>query len=246
MHDTLASPPAAAPLETSILAPCDTFPRRHLGSGENEVAEMLATLGLGSLDALIDAAVPAKIRLAEPMKLSAGRGENESLAELRGIARKNHLCKNYLGQGYSDCITPPVIQRNILENPGWYTAYTPYQAEISQGRMEALVNFQQMVCDLTGLDIANASLLDEATAAAEAMHIAHAVSKQADAHAIFVSERCHPQTIAVVQTRAEPLGIKVIVGDETTFDFAEKPLVNDFWSEPAMLYECPVVALLIT
>ena len=184
---------------------------------------MLATLGLGSLDALIDAAVPAKIRLAEPMKLPAGRGENESLAELRGIARKNHLCKNYLGQGYSDCITPPVIQRNILENPGWYTAYTPYQAEISQGRMEALVNFQQMVCDLTGLDIANASLLDEATAAAEAMHIAHAVSKQADAHAIFVSERCHPQTIAVLQTRAEPLGIKVIVGDETTFDFAEKP-----------------------
>ena len=184
---------------------------------------MLATLGLGSLDALIDAAVPAKIRLAEPMKLPAGRGENESLAELRGIARKNHLCKNYLGQGYSDCITPPVIQRNILENPGWYTAYTPYQAEISQGRMEALVNFQQMVCDLTGLDIANASLLDEATAAAEAMHIAHAVSKQADAHAIFVSERCHPQTIAVVQTRAEPLGIKVIVGDETTFNFAEKP-----------------------
>ena len=214
MHDTLSTPPATAPLETSILAPCDTFPRRHLGSSETEVAEMLATLDLPSLDALIDAAVPEKIRLTAPMDLPAGRGEHESLAELRGIAGKNRVFKNYIGQGYSDCITPPVIQRNILENPGWYTAYTPYQAEISQGRMEALVNFQQMVCDLTGLDIANASLLDEATAAAEAMHMAHAVSKHADANAIFVSERCHPQTIAVVQTRAEPLGIKVIVRSE--------------------------------
>ena len=223
MLDTLSTPPAAAPLETSLLAPCDTFPRRHLGSGETEVAEMLATLGLPSLDALIDAAVPEKIRLAGPMNLPAGRGEHESLAELRAIAGKNRVFKSHIGQGYSDCITPPVIQRNILENPGWYTAYTPYQAEISQGRMEALVNFQQMVIDLTGLDIANASLLDEATAAAEAMHMAHAVSKHADANAIFVSERCHPQTIAVVQTRAEPLGIRVIVGDEAAFDFAEKP-----------------------
>ncbi len=222
MHDTLSTPPAAVPLETSILAPCDTFPRRHLGSGKSEVAEMLATLGLASMDALIDAAVPEKIRLAAPMDLPAGRGEHESLAELRAIAGKNRVCKNYLGQGYSDCITPPVIQRNILENPGWYTAYTPYQAEISQGRMEALINFQQMVCDLTALDIANASLLDEATAAAESMHIAHAVSKDAAAKVIFVSERCHPQTIAVVQTRAEPLGIKVIVGDEAAYDFAEK------------------------
>ena len=223
MHDTLSTPPAAAPPATPILAPCDTFPRRHLGSEKAEVAEMLTTLGLASLEALIDAAVPEKIRLAAPMDLPAGRGEHEALAELRAIAGKNRVFKSYLGQGYSDCITPPVIQRNILENPGWYTAYTPYQAEISQGRMEALVNFQQMVCDLTGLDIANASLLDEATAAAEAMHIAHAVSRHADAHAIFVSERCHPQTIAVVQTRAEPLGIKVIVGNEAAFDFAEKP-----------------------
>ncbi len=184
---------------------------------------MLAVLEHGSLDELIDAAVPAKIRLAEPLKLPTGRGEHETLAELRDIAAKNQVFKNYIGQGYSDCIVPPVIQRNVLENPGWYTAYTPYQAEISQGRMEALINFQQMIIDLTGLDISNASLLDEATAAAEAMHIAHAVSKQTEGHAIFVSERCHPQTIAVVQTRAEPLGIKVIVGDEATFDFAEKP-----------------------
>jgi len=223
MHDTLTSPPAAVPLATTILAPCDTFPRRHLGSNESEVAEMLATLGLATMEALIDGAVPAKIRLEAPLHLAAGHGEHDSLAELRVIAGKNQVFKNYLGQGYSDCLTPPVIQRNILENPGWYTAYTPYQAEISQGRMEALVNFQQMVCDLTALDIANASLLDEATAAAEAMHIAHAVSKHADAHVILVSERCHPQTIAVVQTRAEPLGIKVIVGDEAAFDFAAKP-----------------------
>ena len=181
---------------------------------------MLSLLGQPSLDSLIAAAVPAAIRLAQPLSLPPGRGEHETLAELRDIAAKNRVALSYIGQGYSDCITPPVIQRNILENPGWYTAYTPYQAEISQGRMEALVNFQQMVIDLTGLDIANASLLDEATAAAEAMHMAHALS--GDAHAIFISERCHPQTIAVVQTRCEPLGVKVIVGDEAAFDFSEK------------------------
>jgi len=183
---------------------------------------MLDLLSYPSLDALTDAAVPANIRLREPLRLPVGAGESASLAELRKLADRNRLFKNYLGQGYSGTMVPPVIQRNILENPGWYTAYTPYQAEISQGRMEALVNFQQMVIDLTGLDIANASLLDEATAAAEAMHMAHAVSKDAHAQAIFVSERCHPQTIAVVQTRAEPLGIKVIVGDEAAFDFQEK------------------------
>ena len=217
MHETRAH----AEHSTS-LAPLDTFPRRHLGSTADEVAQMLETVGEKSLDALIDSTVPAAIRLAQPLRLPAGRGENETLVELRGIAGKNVVAKNYLGQGYSDCIVPPVIQRNILENPGWYTAYTPYQAEISQGRMEALINFQQMIIDLTGLDIANASLLDEATAAAEAMHIAHAASKDASAHTIFVSERCHPQTIAVIQTRAEPLGIKVIVGCESAFDFAEK------------------------
>ena len=217
MHETRAH----AEHSTS-LAPLDTFPRRHLGSTADEVAQMLETVGEKSLDALIDSTVPAAIRLAQPLRLPAGRGENETLVELRGIAGKNVVAKNYIGQGYSDCIVPPVIQRNILENPGWYTAYTPYQAEISQGRMEALINFQQMIIDLTGLDIANASLLDEATAAAEAMHIAHAASKDASAHTIFVSERCHPQTIVVIQTRAEPLGIKVIVGCESAFDFAEK------------------------
>jgi glycine dehydrogenase len=222
MHDTLSHSPDAVPGEPSIFAPGDTFPRRHLGSNESEVSQMLETLGFQSLDALIDSAVPAKLRHAEPLDLPAGLGEYETLAELRAIAAKNLIFKSYIGQGYSDCIVPPVIQRNILENPGWYTAYTPYQAEISQGRMEALINFQQMVIDLTGLDIANASLLDEATAAAEAMHMAHAVNKSDDARAIFVSERCHPQTIAVVRTRAEPLGIEVVVGDEAKFDFGGK------------------------
>ncbi len=216
MHD-----PRAQSEHSISLAPLDTFPRRHLGSNGDEIAQMLETVGAKSLDALIDSTIPAGIRLQENLRLPAGRGEHETLAELRAIAGKNSVFKNYIGQGYSDCIVPPVIQRNILENPGWYTAYTPYQAEISQGRMEALINFQQMVIDLTGLDIANASLLDEATAAAEGMHIAHAACKDAAADAIFVSERCHPQTIAVVQTRAEPLGIKVIVGCESTFDFAE-------------------------
>ena len=207
---------------TISLAPLDTFPRRHLGSTADEVAQMLEVVGAKSLDALIDSTIPAAIRSAQSLRLPAALGESEMLAELRAIAAKNQVFKNYIGQGYSDCIVPPVIQRNILENPGWYTAYTPYQAEISQGRMEALINFQQMVIDLTGLDIANASLLDEATAAAEAMHMAHAACKDAAVNAIFLSERCHPQTIAVVQTRAEPLGIKVIVGDEAAFDFAEK------------------------
>ena len=183
---------------------------------------MLGLLGQPSLDSLIDAAVPRGIRLDRALDLPAGRGEHESLAELRSIACQNTVLKNYLGQGYHDCITPPVIQRNILENPGWYTAYTPYQAEISQGRMEALVNFQQMIIDLTALDIANASLLDEATAAAEAMNMAHGVSKDADAQTIFVSQGCHPQTIEVVRTRAEPLGIEVVVAEESAFDFTAR------------------------
>ncbi|MEA3208798.1 MAG: glycine dehydrogenase [Chthoniobacter sp.] len=220
MHDTPAL--AAPPPVSELLAPGDSFVRRHLGATAEEIAQMLATLGRPSLAALIDAAVPAKIRLEKPLALPPCRGEHETLAELRAIAAKNNVFRNYLGQGYSDTITPPVIQRNILENPGWYTAYTPYQAEISQGRMEALINFQQMVIDLTGLDVSNASLLDEATAAAEAMHIAHAVHRDPETRAIFVSEVCHPQTIAVIQTRAEPLGIKVLVGDAAAFDFCTK------------------------
>ncbi len=202
----------------SPLAPCDTFVRRHLGSNDAEITQMLAKLGLSSMDELVERTVPSGIRLAAPLNLPAAQGESAALAELRALAEKNHVFKSYLGQGYHGCLTPPVIQRNILENPGWYTAYTPYQAEISQGRLEAILNFQTMVCDLTGLAVANGSLLDEATAAAEAMHMALAVKKDG-ARAIFVSSRCHPQTIAVVQTRAEPLDVKVIVGE--SFDFSE-------------------------
>ncbi len=178
---------------------------------------MLTALGLEKLDDLIAKTVPAAIRSAGEMRLPEPLGESEALAELRAIAAKNRVFKSYIGQGYHDCIVPPVIQRNILENPGWYTAYTPYQAEISQGRLEALLNFQTMIADLTGLPVSNGSLLDEATAAAEAMHMALALKKDALVKAVFISHHCHPQTIAVVQTRAEPLGVKVHVGDEHAF-----------------------------
>ncbi len=197
------------------------FAPRHLGSGPAEMAEMLQALGFKSLDDLVNEALPAAIRFPGKLKLPAARTEQQALADLRAMFSKNKPTRSYLGMGYYDCITPPVIQRNILENPGWYTAYTPYQAEISQGRLEALLNFQQMVMDLTGMEIANASLLDEATAAAEAMHLCAAVHPRDNARRFFVSETCHPQTIAVVQTRAEPLGIEVIVGDHRQFQFGE-------------------------
>ena len=183
---------------------------------------MLSTLGFDSLDALVGAAVPAGIRLPSPLNLPEAKGEHAAVEELRGLAGKNQLFRFHIGMGYYDCVTPPVILRNILANPGWYTAYTPYQAEISQGRLEALLNFQTMIVDLTGLDIANASLLDEGTAAAEAMTMCRALCKDSAAQTIFVSSRCHPQTIAVVQTRAKALGIRVVVGDEATYDFSEK------------------------
>src|SRR5712691_4495869 len=149
--------------------PAPSFAQRHLGSNSAEIGEMLRVVGFESLDALVDDAIPAAIRLVHPLSLPAALSESEALAELRALFAKNKLCRSHIGMGYYDCITPPVIQRNILENPGWYTAYTPYQAEISQGRLEALLNFQTMVTDLTGMEVANASLLDEATAAAEAM-----------------------------------------------------------------------------
>ena len=184
--------------------------------------EMLKTIGVESLEALIDAAVPSQIRLPGALNLPAAVGEHRALSELRAIGKKNKVLRSYIGTGYYDSITPPVIQRNIFENPGWYTAYTPYQAEIAQGRLEALLNFQTMITDLTGLDISNASLLDEATAAAEAMAMAYALKKSADAGVFFVSQNCHPQTLEVIETRAEPLGIKVLVGDEFEFDFSQK------------------------
>ena len=183
----------------------DQFVRRHIGPNANETRAMLALLGFKNLDELIDAAVPKKIRLDKKLKLPAARSEFEALAELRRIACENKVFRSFIGMGYYDCITPPVIQRNVLENPGWYTQYTPYQAEISQGRLEALLNFQTMVSELTALDIANASLLDEATAAAEAMTMSLRL-KDDGRNIFFVSENCHPQTIEVVRTRAEALG----------------------------------------
>ena len=217
------SVPASTPDrdDGDLLRPLDTFPRRHLGSSAAGIEQMLKLVGYPSLDALIDTAVPQNIRLAGGLRIPLALSESEALNELRRIASRNHVSRSYLGGGYSDCITPPVIQRNILENPGWYTAYTPYQAEIAQGRLEALLNFQTMICDLTGLDISNASLLDEATAAAEAMHLAFAArGETGKRQAFFVSQDCHAQTIAVVQTRAWPLEIEVVVGDhrETKLD----------------------------
>ena len=195
----------------------NSFARRHIGPNEDEVAAMLSELELESIERLIDAAVPRNIRLHRQLNLPESKSEIEALAELRATAKKNKVARSFIGAGYYDCITPPVIQRNILENPGWYTAYTPYQAEIAQGRLEALLNFQQMIIDLTALDIANASLLDEATAAAEAMSLCHAVVPKRKT--FFVADNSHPQTIAVLQTRAKPLGIEIKIGDYSRFKF---------------------------
>src|SRR5437867_1167634 len=195
----------------------DSFARRHIGPTEEEVRSMLSELGYEDLDSLIDATVPKNIRSDRQLNLPAAKSETDALAELRSIANKNKLVRSFIGAGYYDCVTPPVIQRNILENPGWYTAYTPYQAEIAQGRLEALLNFQQMIIDLTAFDIANASLLDEATAAAEAMSLCHAVVP--NRKAFFVDDNCHPQTIAVVQTRAKPLEIEIKIDDYSRFKF---------------------------
>jgi glycine dehydrogenase len=195
----------------------DQFARRHIGPSPEETRAMLDRVGFPRLDELIDKAVPSAIRLDRPLKLPAARSENEALAALRAIASQNQVCRSYIGMGYYDCITPPVIQRNVLENPGWYTQYTPYQAEISQGRLEALLNFQTMVTDLTALDIANASMLDEATACAEAMVMSHRLKGNETRNAFFVSETCHPQNIEVVRTRAKALGIQIIVGSHASF-----------------------------
>jgi glycine dehydrogenase len=197
----------------------DAFVHRHIGPSESEQLEMLKLLGYDSLAAFIDAVVPPDIRLRRPLALPPGRDEREVLQALRRIATQNEPFRSYLGMGYHACFTPQVIQRNVLENPGWYTAYTPYQAEIAQGRLEALLNFQTMVSDLTGLPVANASLLDEATAAAEAMHLTEAVVAPSGRSVYLVDEQCHPQTIAVVRTRAEALGIEIVVGDPATFKF---------------------------
>src|SRR5262245_22376 len=191
----------------------EEFFARHIGPNDEEIAQMLAAIGQPSLDALVNAIVPASIRLDTPLALAAPVTEEEALAKITALARKNQVFRSFIGMGYSGTLTPKVILRNVLENPAWYTAYTPYQAEISQGRMEALLNFQTMICDLTGMQISNASLLDEATAAAEAMTLARR-SCRSKSNLFLVSAGCHPQTIAVVRTRAEALGIDVEIGDD--------------------------------
>lgn len=207
-----------SPVE-EVLGLEDQFVNRHVDPTSEEIDQMLKALGFSSLDALIDETVPSSIRLQKPLDLPEQKSEYKALKQLRAIASDNQVFRSFIGMGYYDCITPAAIQRNILENPGWYTAYTPYQPEIAQGRLEALLNFQTMVSDLTGLEIANSSLLDEATAAAEAMSMSVGVSKS-KATTFFVSEECHPQTIEVLQTRAQPLGLDILVGNHREFDFS--------------------------
>lgn len=200
----------------------DTFARRHLGANAAEAKRMAKEIGFDSVDALINQAVPSAIRTSGIDGLPAPIGEQDMLTELKAIASKNRVFRSLIGLGYANTITPPPILRNILENPGWYTQYTPYQAEISQGRMEALLNFQTMVSDLTGMDIANASLLDEGTAAAEAVSMAYGLRGKGAKRSVLISCDCHPQTIEVIQTRAEPLGIQVnVVSFDDTTDLAE-------------------------
>ncbi|MFM8718396.1 MAG: glycine dehydrogenase (aminomethyl-transferring), partial [Chthoniobacterales bacterium] len=184
------------------------FSRRHIGPDASEIARMLGAIGCASLDQLIDQTVPEAIRFRRPLTLPEPLDEHAALAEIRSLADENIPRRSFIGMGYHNCHVPPVILRNVLENPGWYTAYTPYQAELAQGRLEALLNFQTMVSDLTGMEIANASLLDESTAAAEAMAMAHGI--KGSGRKFFVADNVHPQTIALLRTRSEPLGIEIV------------------------------------
>ena len=197
----------------SVVSQVTPFQSRHIGPSTAEQESMLRSLNLNSLSELIETTIPKVIRFDESLGLGSGLSERDALHKMKQFARKNKVCRSYIGTGYYNCFTPPVIQRNILENPGWYTQYTPYQAEISQGRLEALINFQTVISDLTALPIANASLLDEATAAAEAMGLSFQSKQQNHSNHFHVSADVHPQTLAVIKTRAEPLGIKVIVVD---------------------------------
>src|SRR5437016_2847989 len=203
------------------LLPADRFVTRHIGPSADETRAMLQALGAASLDEFIDTVVPEDIRLRRPLALPPGRTEREVLQAFRALVAPNEVWRSYIGMGYHHTFTPQVIQRNIVENPGWYTAYTPYQPEIAQGRLEALLNFQTMVADLTALPIANASLLDEATAAAEAMHLTEAVAKTPPGATprFLIADGCHPQTIAVVRTRAEARGVQTVIAAPTSFEF---------------------------
>ncbi len=233
----------------SLFAPVDTFVRRHIGPDESDVVEMLAFVDAPNLEALVDQAMPSSIRMVEKFELETlparPLGETETLARIRKIADRNVVMRSLIGLGYHGCIVPPVVLRNVLENPGWYTQYTPYQAEISQGRLEALLNFQTMIADLTGLPMANASLLDEATAAAEAMHMSHAALR-GKRSVYFVSDRCHPQTLSVVRTRAEAVGIEIEEGDAESVDFTRGDIFGLLLQYPAsdgqVLDYAPLVA----
>ncbi|KAG5188674.1 glycine dehydrogenase [Tribonema minus] len=202
-----------------VFAPCDTFQRRHIGPSEADTEEMMKLVGVSSLDDLVSKTVPHAIRLSEPLSLDAPLSESEALAKLRAISLKNEVKKSFIGMGYCETITPPVILRNMLENPGWYTAYTPYQAEISQGRLQSLLNFQTMVADLTGMAMSNASLLDEATACAEAMSMTHSLGGH-KCKKFFVADDVHPQSLALVRTRGGAIGLDIIVGDPDSVDFS--------------------------
>ena len=235
--------------------PYDFANRRHIGPSPTEMAKMFETLGVKDLDELIDQTLPASLRQDTPLDFGKPKSERELLWYLRQVAKKNKVYSSMIGQGFYGTVCPPAIQRNVLENPAWYTAYTPYQPEISQGRLEALLNYQTMVTDLTGLEIANASLLDEASAAAEAMTMAQRVAKS-KAKGFFVDENCHPQNIAVMKTRAAPLGIEVIVGNPDDLDPAavfgaifQYPgtygHVRDFTDEIARLHEHKAIGIVI-
>ena len=224
----------------SALRPTDDFERRHLGPDRGETESMLESLGVDSLASLVAEAIPATIRADRPLELrdevvfrSASTpvpGERSALEAIRGLADRNEVWRSYIGMGYHGTITPTVIQRTVLENPCWYTQYTPYQAEIAQGRLEALLNFQTMIADLAGMPIANASLLDEATAAAEAMSMCAA---QTSRRSFFVADDCHPQTIGVIETRAKGLGIEVVVGDPSALDLDAREYAGVIVQYPA-------------
>src|SRR5690554_342560 len=204
------------------------FSNRHIGLSTQEKSAMLTEVGVSSISELIDKTIPSNIRLKGEINIGNGYSEKQYLEYIKDIASKNKIFQSYIGLGYSETIVPPVIQRNILENPGWYTAYTPYQAEISQGRLEALLNFQTMLMDLTGMEMANASLLDEATAASEAMLMFYNSRTRNDVKAgrnkFFVSTYCYPQTIAVVEGRAKALNIEIVLADPNEFDLNDKAL----------------------
>ncbi len=203
----------------------DVFALRHIGIREEDLKYMLDTIGVEDLDQLIYETIPADIRLKEPLKLDVPMSEHKFLAHIETLSKKNKVFRSYIGLGYHESLTPSVIKRNILENPGWYTAYTPYQAEIAQGRLEALLNFQTVITDLTGMELANASLLDESTAAAEAMTMLYDVrsrdQKKNNILKFFVSEEILPQTLSLLKTRSVPLGIELVIGNHEEFDFAD-------------------------